>query len=172
MIGTLIATNEQVIAAIQMYEAVRHLRFSVAIRTLTTPEQLVAAPTPDPTTEIQSGLTAVTLSPDELQDQPRPAEEDDSFGNTGEYAHPDLQDLSFGPLGQEQGALPPPMKPSARRASFSDDDWDHVGRCTLSDLSDYEEEEQPHDHPGPSTSTHKEKMLVHTEDPFADPFAD
>lgn len=172
MIGTLIATNEQVIAAIQMYDAVRHLRVSVVIRTLTTFEQLVTAPTSDPTTEIQSGLTAVTLSPDEPQDQPRPTEEDDSFGDTGEYAHPDLQDLSFGPLGHEQGALPPPMKPSAQHASFSDDDWDHVGLGTLSDLSDYEEQEQPHDDPGPSTSTHREKMPVHTEDPFADPFAD
>ena len=109
-------------------------------------------------------MAAVTLSPGES----RSAEEDE---HTGEYAHPDLQDLSFGPLGHEQGALPPPIKPSTHRASLSDDDWDHVGGGTLSDLSDFEEDE-PHNNPGPSSSTHKERIPVHAEDPFADPFAD
>ncbi|KAL4070754.1 hypothetical protein J3A83DRAFT_4094264 [Scleroderma citrinum] len=157
ILGTLIATNEQVMAMIQKYDDVR-----------------AAGRSADPTTGIQSGMAAVTLSDEhsKLQGEPGQAEENDGFGNTERYVHPDLQDLSFGPLGHEQGTLPPPMRPSARRASSDEDAWDQ-GWGHLSDFSDYESgEEQPRS-PGPSSSTtHQRGKLVDVEDPFADPFAD
>ncbi|KAG6333905.1 hypothetical protein ID866_5190 [Astraeus odoratus] len=164
MIGTLIATNEQIIAAIQTYD-----------------DLAAAAGSTVATAGIQSGLAAVKLSPGDLSEskalQPqRSTEEDDHAdysGSAGGRLHPDLQELSFGALGSEQGVLPPPMRPSTRHGS-SDEDWEH-GRGTLSDFSDYEsEEEQPHrvQQAGPSASTHQGGKPLDTEDPFADPFAD
>ncbi|KAH7885985.1 hypothetical protein F5I97DRAFT_1181971 [Phlebopus sp. FC_14] len=173
VIGTLIETHERIISTLQMYD-----NFSADSST-------------DPVTKIQAGVDAVNISSGELsklQDQQRAAVEralqqrsvhpgDDlhSHEDSG-YVHPDLQDLSFGALGNEQGSLPPPMKPSARHATSGEAAWDD-GRGSLSDFSDYEsdEEGQQSDNAhqaGPSSGVHARGKHVDVEDPFADPFAD
>jgi len=107
-------------------------------------------------------------------------------GGYGGQVYSDLQDLNFGPLGSEQRALPPPLRPSAPR-STSDDDSGRRG--SLSDFSDYQSsDEEMHNHAHPSSSRarayvdvsdneedvrHDIKQAVpEEEDPFADPFAD
>ncbi|KIJ21957.1 hypothetical protein PAXINDRAFT_159941 [Paxillus involutus ATCC 200175] len=173
IIGTLIETNERIISALQMY-----YNFSASDH----PQ--------DPSAEIQSGMDAVTITPNELsklRDQQRAAvenarrqqsefSENDSddrqeVGSSTGYVHPDLQDLSFGALESEQGSLPPPIKPSTPHASPGEAVWDQH-RGSLSDFSDYESEDErwvPHQ-PGPSS--HTQSRGNHVEDPFADPFAD
>ncbi|KAI6153778.1 hypothetical protein BKA82DRAFT_358585 [Pisolithus tinctorius] len=158
MIGTLITANEQVIAAIQMHD------------------DLVAAgaPSKDRSADIQSGVEAMSLHPggrSRLQGQNEReinSYEDERNGST---IHPDLQDLSFGSLGDEQGSLPPPMRPSTRRGS-SDDEWDQQ-RANLSEFSDFESEDLHENYrAGPSSNTHGHEKSENVEDPFADPFAD
>jgi len=95
---------------------------------------------------------------------------------SGSYIHQDLQDLSFGSLGNEEGKLPPPMRPTAHRTISAESEWDQ-GRGSLSDFSDYEsEEEERHRNvthpPVPSSSSRQSERVVDVEDPFADPFAD
>jgi hypothetical protein len=92
---------------------------------------------------------------------------------SGSHIHPDLQDLSFGSLGNEEGKLPPPMRPTSRHATSAE--WDQ-GRGSLSDFSDYESEEEEErrnvvHRPAPSSRVHSESM-VDAKDPFADPFGD
>ncbi|KAI6047818.1 hypothetical protein EDC04DRAFT_25466 [Pisolithus marmoratus] len=156
MIGTLIAANEQVIAAIHVYDDL------VA----------AAAPPKDHSANIQSRMEAMTLHPggrSTLQGQ-REGEVNNSEHSSAVY--PDLQDLSFDSLGNDQGSLPPPMRPSTRHGSSDDDEWDQQ-RANLSDFSDFESEEpQVNYRAGPSSSTHRNEKLENVEDPFADPFAD
>ncbi|KAF9244503.1 hypothetical protein BU15DRAFT_42020 [Melanogaster broomeanus] len=169
IIGTLIETNERIISALQMYD------------------NLLASdhPPDDPAAEIQAGMDAVTITAGELsklQAQQRATVErakhyrseadgeyrDEVRGST--HVHPDLEDLSFGALGSEQGSLPPPIKPSTRHASSAEVEWDQT-RGSLSDFSDYESDEEPQRsvaHQG--SETHSGGKLV--ENPFADPFAD
>ncbi|KIJ65032.1 hypothetical protein HYDPIDRAFT_88841 [Hydnomerulius pinastri MD-312] len=178
VIGTLIETNERIISALQMYD------------NLSAPDH----PT-DPTAEIQAGMDAVTITPGELsklqhrqraaveraRQQRSPASEDGGHdygevGSSGDYVHPDLQDLSFGALGHEQGSLPPPIQPSDRHVSSGEAVWDQ-NRGSLSDFSDYESNEEDHrtsatHQAGSSSSMHSGGRLVDVEDPFADPFAD
>ncbi|KAG2338348.1 hypothetical protein BDR05DRAFT_1043143 [Suillus weaverae] len=170
MIGALIETNERIITALQMY--------------LSVPGQTTPL---DPTANIQVAMAATHLSTHstgELSIQQRAAveqykqqlhdyEEQESSGN---YIHEDLQDLSFGSLGNEEGKLPPPMRPTAHRTISPDSEWDQ-GRGSLSDFSDYEseEEEQPRNvahQPVASSSLRQSERIVDDEDPFADPFAD
>lgn len=92
------------------------------------------------------------------------------------HIHEDLRDLSFGSLGNEEGKLPPPMRPTAHRNISPDSEWDQ-GRGSLSDFSDYESEgeEQPRNvahQPAASSSLRRSERVVDDEDPFADPFAD
>lgn len=171
MIGALIETNERIITALQMYV------------NLSVPGQM----TPLDPTGVQAAMAATHLSPNstgELSVQQRAAveqykqqlhdyEEQESSGN---YIHEDLQDLSFGSLGNEEGKLPPPMRPTAPRTMSPDSEWDQ-GRGSLSDFSDYEseEEEQPRNvahRPAASSSLRQSERIVDDEDPFADPFAD
>lgn len=153
----------------------------------TTPDQ--ATPS-DPTADMQAAMTATHISPKHtddlstLQIQQRAAveqyrqqlygyEQDD---NSGSHIHPDLQDLSFGSLGNEEGKLPPPMRPTSRHSTSAESKWDQ-GRGSLSDFSDYESEEEgerrhvPH-LSAPSSSSRPAERTVDIEDPFADPFAD
>ncbi|KAG1784185.1 hypothetical protein EV702DRAFT_957684 [Suillus placidus] len=172
MIGALIETNERIITALQMY-------VNLSVPGQTTPL--------DPTANIQVAMAATHLSTHstgELSVQQRAAveqykqqlhdyEEQESSGN---YIHEDLQDLSFGSLGNEEGKLPPPMRPTAHRTISPDSEWDQ-GRGSLSDFSDYEseEEEQPRNvahQPAASSSLRQSERIADDEDPFADPFAD
>ncbi|KAI1788797.1 seryl-tRNA synthetase [Ganoderma leucocontextum] len=196
MIGVLIETNDRIIAAIENYDL------------LTKPDTSEAQ-----VKEIQEGLAAAKLSPSELgklQDRQRAAinrsigrsgssmspgsgDESPASPTSPSYVHPDLQDLQFGALGDEQRNLPPPMRPTAARRTSSEDDGAY-GRGSLSDYSDYQSSnEETHNRAGPSSGTQSRRRdyvhvsdnesshdvrrnpkqgLVQEEDPFADPFAD
>lgn len=106
--------------------------------------------------------------------------------------HPDLQDLSFGPLGDSSNGLPPPLRPSTLSddGHGQDETFDVGG--SLSDFSDYDTSDEeshkaagsskrrggrnyvdvsddPDDHPAVPQSMKAPKPEA---DPFADPFAD
>ncbi|KIK30316.1 hypothetical protein PISMIDRAFT_645028 [Pisolithus microcarpus 441] len=157
MIGTLIAANEQVIAAIQLYNDLA----------------TAAAPSKDCSANIRSGVEAMALHPSGRSTLQGPEEANNrEHDRSNSVVHPDLEDLSFGSLGNEQGSLPPPMRPSTRHGSSDDDEWDQQ-RANLSDFSDFEREEpHEHDHAGPSSDTHRNEKSENVDDPFADPFAD
>lgn len=172
IIGALIETNERIITALQMY-------VNLSVPGQTTPS--------GPTTNIQAAMAATHLSTNstgELSIQQRAAVEQykqqlhdyENQENSRNNIYEDLQDLSFGSLGNEEGKLPPPMRPTAHRTISPDSEWDR-GRGSLSDFSDYEseEEEQPRNathQPAASSSLRQSERIVDDEDPFADPFAD
>lgn len=95
--------------------------------------------------------------------------------NASGYIHPDLQDLSFGGLGSEQGSLPPPIQPVHQHEVSTEAVWDQH-RGSLSDFSDYESEEEHQPArahlTGPSSGGQSGARTANVEDPFADPFAD
>ncbi|EMD41873.1 hypothetical protein CERSUDRAFT_79493 [Gelatoporia subvermispora B] len=201
MIGTLIDTNDRIIAALESYDMLVKANLT---------EQDVR--------DVQEGLAAAKIQDTELgklQEKQRAAiqrsqgrassatllasrgkgrDDDETHDQDGQpYAYPDLQDLSFGPLGAEQRGLPPPIRPSAlssddergRRGSLSDfsdyqssDEETHNQRASTSaaarshqrtrdyvDVSDNEEEVNAARDP-------KTALLHEEDDPFADPFAD
>ncbi|KAF7979379.1 hypothetical protein HWV62_42466 [Athelia sp. TMB] len=190
LIGTLIDTNERIIASLEMYD-------KLSSATQTDPAEVSKA--------VDAGLAAANMSHADgevtkLQERQRAAVtravRGDSYRGkprqnsegTG-YVHPDLQDLSFGgPLGADQGGLPAPLHPAVAGAENGDNEsWDRRG--SLSDFSDYEDdsdegqtigragrgyvtvsddeaEEQAHHASGSG-----QNKLVDVDDPFADPFA-
>lgn len=182
IIGTLIETNERIIAALDSYDK------------LSNPNV-----TEKDVEEVQQGLEAVQIAGSELQRlqekqraavqravHQRPRAED---GTSGSPIHPDLQDLSFGSLGPEHRNLPPPIRPNAR-SSHEDREISHG---SLSDFSDYEssDEETYRRDAGESSGSRPRKTyfisvsdndddadddarrhITDEEDPFADPFAD
>ncbi|KAG1828383.1 hypothetical protein EV424DRAFT_1386164 [Suillus variegatus] len=172
IIGALIETNEHIITALQMYV------------NLSATDQTTAS---DPTANIQATMATTHLSPNstgELSVQQRAAVEQykqqlhdyEEQERSRNHIHEDLRDLSFGSLGNEEGKLPPPMRPTAHRNISPDSEWDQ-GRGSLSDFSDYESEgeEQPRNvahQPAASSSLRRSERVVDDEDPFADPFAD
>lgn len=172
IIGALIETNEHIITALQMYV------------NLSATDQTTAS---DPTANIQAAMATTHLSPNstgELSVQQRAAVEQykqqlhdyEEQERSRNHIHEDLRDLSFGSLGNEEGKLPPPMRPTAHRNISPDSVWDQ-GRGSLSDFSDYESEgeEQPRNvahQPAASSSLRRSDRIVDDEDPFADPFAD
>jgi len=126
--------------------------------------------------------------------------DDQELQNNKPHIHPDLEDLTFGPLkrgpGSSTSKLPQPMMPSFQALS-DDDDLDenqHKRRASLSDFSDYQsaDEDISHSsskaHAGPSRRNYvtvsddddggqrpslgKNKVQDVEDDPFADPFAD
>ncbi|KAG1749779.1 uncharacterized protein EDB91DRAFT_1109627 [Suillus paluster] len=172
MIGALIETNERIIIALQMYV------------NLAAPDQMTPL---DPTAGVQAAMAATHLSPNntgELSNQQRAAVEQykqqlhayEEQRSSGSHIHEDLQDLSFGSLGNEEGKLPPPMRPTARHTTSTESAWDQ-GRGSLSDFSDYESEEEEQrryvaNPPATSSGSRHSERIVDDEDPFADPFAD
>ncbi|KIM47793.1 hypothetical protein M413DRAFT_22397 [Hebeloma cylindrosporum] len=176
VIGTLIETNDRLMSALEMYEK---LVISSSERQ------------GDTAASITADLAATTIS--SLMDEAgnhfakgKDRKEDPP------HVHPDLEELSFGPLGQSSNNLPAPLRPSA---ALSDDEYEQNTvdqRGSLSDFSDYESsdeethkakvgssskrdyvtvsdnEDDSHFPPGPSTG----KNQVGGDDPFADPFAD
>lgn len=115
--------------------------------------------------------------------------------STASYIHPDLEDLTFGPLRKGPGSsttkLPTPLKPSFHVLSDDDDHDDRLEqRASLSDFSDYESsDEDTHKanmNVGPSrrnyitVSDNDDEQFSRVpltknnveDDPFADPFAD
>jgi len=186
MIGTLIDTNERIIAALETYDA--HLKAAIA---------------EDDVDEVVPRTTGNSVHDSELgklQEKQRAAVQrsigrtagQTSFGKAraDDYdLHPDLQDLNLGPSGVEQRNLQPPLRPTAARTSSEDEDTWHRG--SLSDYSDYESSDEGA-HNRASTSKgkernyvtvsdddeidarrdHKKGLLQQEDDPFADPFAD
>ncbi|THH19050.1 hypothetical protein EW146_g2057 [Bondarzewia mesenterica] len=178
-IGSLIETNERIIAALETYDKLSKPDVT---------EQDVA--------DVQEGLAAANIHGSELnklQEKQRAAvqravrnrirvgEADDSDPDSRQaqsHLHPDLQDLSFGTLGDQRN-LPPPIRPNA---PYSSDDDRRGG--SLSDFSDYQsDEETSNQHAGPSSRRAyinvsdneidgKRGGSKVEEDPFADPFAD
>ena len=134
---------------------------------------------------MQAAMTATHISPNHkddlstLQIQQRAAVEQykqrlHDYEQDDSHIHPDLQDLSFGSLGNEEGKLPPPMRPTSRHTTTAELEWEQ-GRGSLSDFSDYESEEEGerrHALSVPSSSSRPAERTVDIEDPFADPFAD
>lgn len=149
---------------------------------------------------IASGLAATHITPPEseltrLQEKQRAAvQRATSRQNVSQrtasgdnaHLHPDLHDLSFGPLGTSSNNLPPPLRPS----TLEDD---NARRGSLSDFSDYESsDEEAHNAAGASSRARKDYVTVSddsdddaavairasntgssaVDDPFADPFAD
>jgi hypothetical protein len=190
VIGTLIDTNERIIAALEMYDKL----------TTSSPTDPFAVDS-----AVQAGLAAANISHTDgevtkLQEQQRAAVSravkagsyrgkgrQDSSG--GDYIHPDLQDLNFGPLGSEQHGLPPPLRPSLPEDDGEGDSWDRRG--SLSDFSDFEDESdedsariQRKGQDRVTVSDNDEDRgivhyaggsghnnLVDVDDPFADPFS-
>ncbi|KAL1697577.1 hypothetical protein GGG16DRAFT_41729 [Schizophyllum commune] len=185
IIGTLIETNDRIIGALEMYDK------------LSTPDTQTSESAADAITD---GLARTKISLPEseiarLQQQQRAAV--DRAKRSGKepqqessHLHPDLEDLTFGSLGQTSSNLPPPMRPTAA----ADRDSGAYDGGSLSDFSDYESsDEETHNRREPSASrkdylsasdsdddaavgfrnANNTGSLVDTEeDPFADPFAD
>ncbi|GJE85873.1 hypothetical protein PsYK624_019520 [Phanerochaete sordida] len=191
MIGTLIETNDRIIAALETYDTLSKPTVS---------EQDV--------TDVQAHLAAVKIQDSELgrlQEKQRAAvqrsigrsgqngkgraEDSDpySHGRSSSNAYSDLQDLDFGALGNEKNSnLPPPLRPTARR----DQDDGSYRRGSLSDFSDYESSDEGMHNRGSTsasrprgydTNSSNEDVdarndthqgLLDEEDPFADPLDD
>ncbi|KAH9982882.1 hypothetical protein BGW80DRAFT_1555903 [Lactifluus volemus] len=179
IIGTLIETNDRIIAVLESYDK------------LSKPNV-----TEKDIEEVQQGLEAAHISGSEvhrLQEKQRAAVqravrqrsrlEDDTPGS---QIHIDLHDLSFGTLGPEHQNLPPPIRPT----THSPDENQVFRRGSLSDFSDYESsDEGAHRRVGQSSAVYARKAYINVsdddrdakearqhitenEDPFADPFAD
>ncbi|PFH54863.1 hypothetical protein AMATHDRAFT_134726 [Amanita thiersii Skay4041] len=174
LIGTLIEANDRIISALQMYEDLTGLETENAHDDATAVTRAMAATHIDTTqNEVRNGETATERG-------------------KKNNVHPDLQDLSFGPLGNSSNHLPAPLKPS--RITDGDEDPVDAGRGSLSDFSDYDssDEETHNARPGPSKrqyidvsddaeddgSVHyankeaRAPLVSAIDDPFADPFAD
>lgn len=161
-IGTLISTNEQIIAAVQMYdrmskpaeldsddEAVEEAKRlaqqqGLSMPASATPQHVTAGSgrNNDDTQSIRSALSNFDLQDREvdklqMQQRRRLQRHLSSRGGPSSAAavHPDLQDLAFGPSGSS--SLPPPIQPLS-----SEDMYRHG---SLSDFSDYSSEEEGDD---------------------------
>ena len=171
LIGALIETNDRINSGLEAYEALSD----------TKPEGA-----PDGTGEITHGLSATRIS--EPKDDTQEVE-DESEQNASAY--PDLQDLSFGPLGASSSKLPAPIKPS--QPSQLSGDYRLPRRGSLSDFSDYiSSDEETRDARADSSRRNYIDVSENSEDdtryvrkelraplasasdgdPFADPFAD
>ncbi|EJD03661.1 uncharacterized protein FOMMEDRAFT_82732 [Fomitiporia mediterranea MF3/22] len=134
LIGTLLETNERVIAALQMYDKL--------IKPVMTEQDVE---------EMQQHMAAAKITDagelSKLQDKQRAAiarqvnrdRERERSGAAYESPpssaglHPDLQELSFGGI-DTHADLPPPIRPDAHGS----DDEDFDARGSLSDFSDYD----------------------------------
>lgn len=179
MIGTLIETNDRIVSALEMYEKL--------VTSSSEPGGETAGGT---AASITAGLAATTIfSP--VDDSPagnHQAKGKDRKADPFTPVHPDLEELSFGPLGHSSTNLPPPLRPSA---APSDDEYEQTTvdqRGSLSDFSDYESSDEETHKANVGSSSKRNYVTVsdneddshfplkgknHIEDdPFADPFAD
>jgi hypothetical protein len=147
------------------------------------------ADNPD-TDAVAARMAATTITPKSIAQSTSEDSKGKGRNDNPGYVHPDLEDLSFGALGNSSNNLPPPMRPYARQDHTYDDEVPD-NRGSLSDFSDYESsDEETHkdasykrnfvtvsddeDNDGrPSApGTSKTRSHVEEDDPFADPFAD
>ncbi|KAG8752003.1 putative actin patch assembly and actin polymerization protein [Ceratobasidium sp. 423] len=191
VIGTLLDTNERIIAAIQLYD------------------KMSKSPDQDSDEEIRQSLAAAAMGDkppttgddrdtelEKLQFKQRARIQREisrsslrsnlTAGAVGAGAgagaagaatlHPDLQDLAWG--GASSSNLQAPMQPASQTEATEA----YTNRGSLSDFSDYDssDEETHRNAPGPSSYNYREGMSASLgaqqddddEDPFADPFAD
>ncbi|BGO90721.1 hypothetical protein NBRC10512v2_002974 [Rhodotorula toruloides] len=159
-IGTLIATNEQIINAVQMYdrmskpveldsddEAIEEAKRLAVQQGLTVPPS--ATPKDhDDTQSIRSRLSAFDMQDremDKLQQRQRRRLERHLSSRSGvPQVHPDLQDLAFGPTGSS--SLPPPIQPRSPEDAYT--------HGSLSDYSDYSSEDDYSDDEASSRPAH------------------
>ncbi|GAA5880204.1 hypothetical protein JCM1840_004877 [Sporobolomyces johnsonii] len=143
-IGTLLATNEQIINAVQLYdrmskpvdldsddEAIEQAKALAKQQGLSVP----AGPNDaDDTQSIRSRLSAFDMQDREVDKlqmrQRRRLDRHLSARGAAPLVHPDLQDLAFGSTGASSSSLPPPIQPRS-----AEDTYRHG---SLSDYSDYD----------------------------------
>ncbi|KZT41426.1 hypothetical protein SISSUDRAFT_1043021 [Sistotremastrum suecicum HHB10207 ss-3] len=128
VIGTLIESNERIIAALETYDQ---------YCTEPVPEE---ESVPDNASVSVSSLSLHESEVQKLQAKQRGRVAESIRRGKGGSVHPDLQDLNFGELGASSSALPAPLRPTgpeSPQASF---------RGSLSDFSDYNSsDEETHD---------------------------
>ncbi|KZV74864.1 hypothetical protein PENSPDRAFT_647638 [Peniophora sp. CONT] len=174
-VGTLIETNDRIIAALETYDKLSN-----------------PTVTEEDVESVQKALGNARIGGEsevnKLQEKQRAAVrrakgrrgEDlldgesaySGAGAGGSSMHPDLQDLSFGSLGAEQSRLPPPLRPQS--GDYTSDENRHG---SLSDYSDYQSSDEDTHNARASTSnrayeSYAPRKQAVSEDPFADPFAD
>ncbi|KAF8641028.1 hypothetical protein AX17_000673 [Amanita inopinata Kibby_2008] len=176
LIGTLIETNDRIIAALEMYDKLLNPGAENAN---------------DDMAAVTRGLAAAQISMAEddvsrFQEEQHAAIERERQ-NTDIYS--DLQDLNFGALGTSSNNLPAPLRPSTVSDGYHGKPA--ARRSSLSDFSDYiSSDEGMHnarrgsprrayvdvsDDPEDVTNAPKEArvpLVTASDDPFADPFAD
>ncbi|BGP15067.1 hypothetical protein JCM10213_002789 [Rhodosporidiobolus nylandii] len=201
-IGTLLATNEQIINAVRLYdrmskpvefdsdeEAIEEAKRMAQEQGLTVPPSATPHENDD-TRSIRSRLSAFDMQDREVdkiqRTQRRRLERHLSSRATGAGGlHPDLQDLAFGATASSSGSssLPPPIQPRS-----AEDTYTHG---SLSDYSDYSSDDSSSSasmRAGQSSSTParsyaqyvreedertgKGKGLLQAQEDDADPFAD
>ena len=112
MIGTLIETNDRIIAALEMYDTVSRTVLFIYLDNVLSLQQLSKSRVTEQNVEdVQKSLAAVNIHDSELgklQEKQRAAVQR-SIGRSSslralddEHLHPDLQDLNFESLGAEQ----------------------------------------------------------------------
>lgn len=117
MIGTLIETNERIIAALEMYDMavsfkIHSLPFLLHLTKLPTHQLSKPVGTQEDVDKVQKGLVATTIEDSELtrlQEKQRAAVGRAVRGggvreSGGQQVHPDLQDLNFGELEEKRCA--------------------------------------------------------------------
>lgn len=173
-VGTLIETNDRIIAALETYDKLSN-----------------PTVTEEDVESVQKALGNARIGGEsevnKLQEKQRAAVRraagrrgEDLLGEStysgsgagGSSMHPDLQDLSFGSLGAEQSRLPPPLRP--RSGDYTSDENRHG---SLSDYSDYQSSDEETHNTRASASNrayeaYAPRKQAVSEDPFADPFAD
>ena len=179
LIGTLIETNDRLMSALEMYD------------------KLIAADSEAETQDtraITSGMAAINFGATTNSTMHHELVEKGKYRGPDHptYVHPDLEDLSFGPLGSSTTNLPPPIRPSTISDEGAFDQEGEDRRASLSDFSDYESsDENTHQKANAGSSSKRNYVTVSDneeedsvtfrntrvptqihDDPFADPFAD
>jgi hypothetical protein len=180
IIGTLIETNDRLMTSIEMYD-----RLSLS------------DVDPDPqSTELAKAMAATHLAAHATNGSLISSA--DHEGENGKstlksttatpYIHPDLEDLTFGPVRRaNHNGLPAPIKPSIQFLSDEDEYEDRLEhRVSLAEFSDYESsDEETHNNRANAGPSRRNYVTVSDDedddeftgedaedDPFADPFAD
>jgi hypothetical protein len=168
LIGTLIDTNERMMAAFDMYEV------------LSKPPDQDSDDALSPTT-VANRMAKTTLNEEQTTEASRYQQKQREAGHDPS-AHPDLKDLNFDLLGESSSNLPAPLRPDA-----PDSPNREYGKGSLSDYSDYvSSDEETHrtgvSTAGPSNRAYLQHLkaseqpgqesLLDDADPFADPFAE
>ncbi|KAG5719666.1 Protein lsb5 [Termitomyces sp. T112] len=171
LIGTLIETNERIMAALEKYD------------------NIVAGKSSETTNALAGDLASAHITSDsvaEEQHNPRDPQGQSVTHKSDINVHPDLRDLDFGPLGASSNNLPRPLQPST--LSDEDEAPKSNDRGSLSDFSDYSSDEETHasgmssrkqggkDYANMDDEPYESRTpltkQVTGDDPFADPFAD